>query len=67
MSRDPEQDRGRFRRWLDDWDVFIMIMLTGLLTVLVVFMGSDAHPEACHQALSHHVAADRFTWVCSHP
>lgn len=59
-----ERQRGRFRRWLDDWDVFLMIMLTGLLTGLITFMASDAHPGGCHRALAGRPA---LAWVCERP
>ena len=55
------------RRWLRDWDVFLAIMLAGLLTGLVTFMAFDAHPAACRQALARAPGRAHLAWVCSRP
>ena len=54
-------------RWLRDWDVFLAIMLAGLLTGLIVFMAYDGQPGACRHALSHTAGRAHLAWVCDRP
>lgn len=51
-------------RWFRDWDVFLAIMATGLLTGLIVFMATDSHPAGCHRVLA---GRPVLAWICSHP
>ena len=53
-------------RFLRDWDVFLVILATGLLAGLVTFMAADTHPAACRHATVHG-AVRSFTWICAHP
>lgn len=58
----------RLERWLHDWDVFLLITLTGLLTGLAVFMATGANLAACRYAASHaHIPARSYAGVCEHP
>lgn len=59
--------RGRFRRFLDAWDVLIVIMAAGLLTGAITFMATDTHPDQCRAAVSHLPGRPHFEWVCQHP
>jgi hypothetical protein len=58
----------RLERWLHDWDIFLAIMLTGLLTGLITFMAFDPHPAACRHLVTAHVPGRaHIAWVCSRP
>lgn len=58
----------RLKRWLHEWDTFLLILVTGILAGLITFMAFDANPVACHAAVTHmHAPARSFTWVCAHP
>jgi hypothetical protein len=58
----------RVRRWLREWDTFLLIMAAGVLTGLITFMAFDPSPAGCQAAITHmYVPVRSFTWVCQHP